>query len=680
MYIGSWKIGDAVTFYANTHTTAGVATDADSLPTYRVYEDESGTPLLTGSMALLDSANTNGNYSEQITLASGSGFEKGKSYTIRIEATVGGIGPGVVYRYFQVEAEVDSNTVSPNVTVGGYAAGQDPATLIDSGSTKLTTVVNQTDTLESSVASIASALLGLQSDVDAIEAVLAAIKGAGWTDQTLVALKTAIDLKLNASDYVAPNNAGITTIINATDTLESGVAAIASALLDMQADVDAVIAAIDAIKGAGWTNQTLVALKAALDLKLNASDYVEPDNDGIADAVAQTDTVESVLTTLAAAVNSVQSDTDAIQVVLAAIMGGGWSNQTLVAVYALLQTVASQTDTLEAGLASVQEDVALILDTLATIQGVGWSGQTLVAIQAALALKLNTSAYVAPDNAGIATIESAVAAIASSLLDVQETGEATEAAVAAVSAVLEAIKGPGWSTQTLVALKAAVDLKLNTEDYTEAPTVDQIMDAIAARFGEGSYVFEPLGDNAVTIRVRDDLTNPVFGVKVTLRAGGSIKGQKITGVDGTVVFNLSAGDFTVDASVVGYNGVVGQEFTVSGDQTEDVTLTTLTISEPVMPGACVVYGYVFDGAGNPIEDAEVRVKLIDQPDVNDEVLLSLKEQTVTTNSDGLFEVNVIRKDQFRKGFGRYEYNIPAIPIVKRASTPNADSYLFNNLV
>jgi hypothetical protein len=617
MYIGSWKIGDSVTFYVNTHNTTGVATDADSLPTYRVYEDENCTPLLTGSMALLDTANTNGQYSEQITLASGSGFEKGKSYTIRIEATVGGIGPGVAYRYFQIEAEVDANTVSPDVTVGGYAAGQDPATLID-------------------------------------------------------ASQIAADLA---------------TLIGHTDTLESGVAAIASALLDMQADVDSVIAAIDAIKGLGWTNQTLVAIKAALDLKLNAADYVEPDNDGIADAVAATDTVESVLTTLAAAVNSVQSDTDAIQAVLAAIMGGGWSNQTLVAVYTLLQTVANQTDTLEAGLVSLQEDVDLILDTLAAIQGEGWTGETLVAIQAALALKLNTSAYVAPNNAGITTIinatdtvESAVAAIAASLLDVQETGDATEAAVEAVSAVLEAIKGPGWSTQTLVALKAAVDLKLDAEDYTAGPTVDQITDAIAARFGEGSYVFEPNGDNAVTILVRDGSANPIFGVKVTVRSGGTVRGQKVTGADGTVAFNLNDGSYTIDASVVGYNGVVGQVLTVDGDEAVNVTLEAVSISDPVLPGACVVYGYVFDGAGDPIEDAEVRVKLIDQPDVNDEVLLSLKEQTVTTNSDGLFEVNVIRRDQFRKGHGRYEYNIPAIPIVKRASTPNADSYLFNNLV
>lgn len=112
MFLGSWKIDDLLTFTVNTHdpSTGGVI-DADSVPTYRVYEDETATPLLTGSMALLDSTNTDGFYSEQITLSAANGFEKGKCYSIRIAATVNGI-TGALIRNFQMEAEVDANTVS----------------------------------------------------------------------------------------------------------------------------------------------------------------------------------------------------------------------------------------------------------------------------------------------------------------------------------------------------------------------------------------------------------------------------------------------------------------------------------------------------------------------------------------------------------------------------------------
>jgi hypothetical protein len=111
-YLGSWKIDDNLTFCGNTHDPdTGVATDADSVPTYRVYEDETGTAILNGSMAKLDDANTVGFYSEQIALSAANGFEKGKCYTIYISATVDS-DTGTMHHTLQIEAEVDCNTAS----------------------------------------------------------------------------------------------------------------------------------------------------------------------------------------------------------------------------------------------------------------------------------------------------------------------------------------------------------------------------------------------------------------------------------------------------------------------------------------------------------------------------------------------------------------------------------------
>lgn len=104
-YLGSWEIDDLVTFAANTHGTDGVAADADAAPSYRVYEDETATPILTGTMALLDSANTTGLYTEQITLSAANGFEVGKSYTIYIEATVSS-NVGTMSHTLRVEQDV----------------------------------------------------------------------------------------------------------------------------------------------------------------------------------------------------------------------------------------------------------------------------------------------------------------------------------------------------------------------------------------------------------------------------------------------------------------------------------------------------------------------------------------------------------------------------------------------
>lgn len=103
MYLGTWQIDDLLTFPANTHTAStGAATDADSVPTYRVYEDETTTPILTGSMAKLDDANTTGFYSEQITLSAANGFEVGKCYTVYVSATVSSV-TGTLSHTFQVE-------------------------------------------------------------------------------------------------------------------------------------------------------------------------------------------------------------------------------------------------------------------------------------------------------------------------------------------------------------------------------------------------------------------------------------------------------------------------------------------------------------------------------------------------------------------------------------------------
>jgi len=135
-YLGSWKIDDFLTFYVNSHATTGAATDADGVPPYRIYEDETGAAIANANMALLDAANTAGFYSERIQLQAVTGYEKGKQYVIYISVTVGGI-EGTQHHTFQIEAEVDANTVSDGVDVtsisGDAAAANNLETAYDGG-------------------------------------------------------------------------------------------------------------------------------------------------------------------------------------------------------------------------------------------------------------------------------------------------------------------------------------------------------------------------------------------------------------------------------------------------------------------------------------------------------------------------------------------------------------------
>lgn len=93
-------VGDNLTFSVCTHDPdTGALTDADAAPAYRIYEDETATPILTGTMALLDGSNTTGFYSEQIACTTANGFETGKSYTIYISGAVGGTTGGICYGF-----------------------------------------------------------------------------------------------------------------------------------------------------------------------------------------------------------------------------------------------------------------------------------------------------------------------------------------------------------------------------------------------------------------------------------------------------------------------------------------------------------------------------------------------------------------------------------------------------
>jgi len=113
----SWKIDDLYTFTLSVNGLSG-AVDADSVPSYRVYEDEIGTAILTGSMAKLDDTNTTGYYSKQLTLSAANGLEKGKSYSVIICAVISS-NTYCTTEAFQIEAEVDSNVVSDKT---GYTA------------------------------------------------------------------------------------------------------------------------------------------------------------------------------------------------------------------------------------------------------------------------------------------------------------------------------------------------------------------------------------------------------------------------------------------------------------------------------------------------------------------------------------------------------------------------------
>lgn len=142
------NLGDNLVFSITCHDPdTGVLTDADSAPTYRLYEDETATPILTGTMATLDTANTTGFYSELVAGTAANGFEVGKSYTVYIEATVDGDTGGISYGF----------TVESAAAVWAYG----------------------TRTLTQSAASIVAAVAGSDLSIHRGDSLSASITGLG---------------------------------------------------------------------------------------------------------------------------------------------------------------------------------------------------------------------------------------------------------------------------------------------------------------------------------------------------------------------------------------------------------------------------------------------------------------------------------------------------------------------
>lgn len=107
-------LGDNLTFTVTTHDPdSGVLTDADAVPSYRIYEDETGAAILNGNMAKLDDANTTGFYSELIACTTVNGFEVDKSYNIYIQATVDSDTGGISFAFTAQNVPADVWTHTP---------------------------------------------------------------------------------------------------------------------------------------------------------------------------------------------------------------------------------------------------------------------------------------------------------------------------------------------------------------------------------------------------------------------------------------------------------------------------------------------------------------------------------------------------------------------------------------
>jgi len=120
MYIGEHKLGCTITFNFQALDGDGFSIDPSNTPTFIVYEsNEPMTPDVSGSLVKIN--DQTGFYGGELELSADNGFISGKTYTIRVSATVDGINTLKTYS-FNVIASVPSVQVQ-NLVAGGSVSG-----------------------------------------------------------------------------------------------------------------------------------------------------------------------------------------------------------------------------------------------------------------------------------------------------------------------------------------------------------------------------------------------------------------------------------------------------------------------------------------------------------------------------------------------------------------------------
>lgn len=110
-------LGQTITLdFVTSAPTTGAAATASSV-TVRIFEDANDTPILTPTAT--ERSGQAGDYRVQVACTTANGFEVGKSYSVVVEATVGGVAAKGIVASFVLQPPVYYGTV---VADGGNTA------------------------------------------------------------------------------------------------------------------------------------------------------------------------------------------------------------------------------------------------------------------------------------------------------------------------------------------------------------------------------------------------------------------------------------------------------------------------------------------------------------------------------------------------------------------------------
>lgn len=166
-------LGETHVFDFITETAAGAVSDADSTPTFQVFDNATDTPLLTPTVT--KRTGQTGNYRVSIAFTSGNSFTVGNSYNLVALATIGGVA-----KKFPVAKVVvrTGNVDAANVTrvAGSSTAGTNLKNAFD-GTGGVTISANLSGTVTSVTGSVGSVTGAVGSVTGSVGGSVASVTG-----------------------------------------------------------------------------------------------------------------------------------------------------------------------------------------------------------------------------------------------------------------------------------------------------------------------------------------------------------------------------------------------------------------------------------------------------------------------------------------------------------------------
>lgn len=253
----------------------------------------------------------------------------------------------------------------------------------------------------------------------------------------------------------------------------------------------------------------------------------------------------------------------------------------------------------------------------------------------------------------------------------------------ALEATLTAIKGGGWSTETLVSIKSAIDAIGGDASAANQTTMLTRLEAIMSSTASDPSVgnFDPSTDSLEAIRNRGDAAwtssgvtgantvtltfketdangNAIPDAVVTLKnAGGTSLDTATTDSNGQVTFALDDGTYYVYTHKLGsYTFTEPETLTVVGNTTDEYYGTVFSPSAPSSPSLCTVYGWLVDGSGTAVQSIVVSATAIDEQYAGSGQGVLAVPKTASTNASGYFELELVQSKQYLLKITRFGYS------------------------